>query len=222
MLIYDNFLLRLLRQLLSDWEGTHMKASNALLGVVTVSLALFSSAAFAQMNTSSIYVGGSLGEAQVKDYDCAGLATCEDSDTAWRIFAGYQFNQNFAVELGYHNLGEISAAQPGIGSERAEATAWEIVAVGSWPVTPQFSVYGKAGLYRAETEGSFDLTPIGLGTGSADESNNDITFGFGVRYDATRNLGVRLEWQRYSDVGGGDIGESDIDVLSVGVMFRFQ
>jgi len=42
-----------------------------------------------------------------------------------------------------------------------------------------------------------------------------------VRYDFTRNLGVRAEWQKYQDVGGGDIGESDVDVLSIGAIWKF-
>jgi hypothetical protein len=27
--------------------------------------------------------------------------------------------------------------------------------------------------------------------------------------------------KKYSDVGGGEIGEADVDVISVGVIFRF-
>ena len=57
---------------------------------------------------------------------------------------------------------------------------------------------------------------------SANESNTDLTFGFGLRYDLNKSVGVRAEWQRYGDVGGGDIGgESDVDVISLGVIFRF-
>jgi hypothetical protein len=42
-----------------------------------------------------------------------------------------------------------------------------------------------------------------------------------VRFDFLRNLAVRAEWQRYSDVGSSDIGEADIDVLSLGLLFTF-
>jgi OmpA-OmpF porin, OOP family len=31
----------------------------------------------------------------------------EDSDTAVKLFAGFNFNPNFAVEFGYVDLGEI-------------------------------------------------------------------------------------------------------------------
>jgi hypothetical protein len=32
---------------------------------------------------------------------------------------------------------------------------------------------------------------------------------------------VRAEWQRYSDVGGGDLVEADVDVMSIGVIWKF-
>jgi opacity protein-like surface antigen len=83
------------------------------------------------------------------------------------------------------------------------------------PVANNFSVYGKLGLYRGDTEES---TNFGF---SADETNTDLTFGFGVRYDFGERFAVRGEWQRYQDVGGGDIGESDVDVISVGFLVRF-
>ena len=90
------------------------------------------------------------------------------------------------------------------------------------PVADRFSLYGKLGLYRAETEQKLQVT---LGTltvsDNKTEKNADLTFAFGARFDVTRNLGIRAEWQRYLNVGGGEIGEDDVDVLSVGVLWRF-
>ena len=41
-------------------------------------------------------------------------------------------------------------------------------------------------------------------------------------FDITRNIALRGEWQRYSDFGGGQVGgETDVDVMSLGVMVRF-
>jgi hypothetical protein len=30
-----------------------------------------------------------------------------------------------------------------------------------------------------------------------------------------------MEWQKYPDVGGGNIGESDMDVLRIGTIWKF-
>jgi OmpA-OmpF porin, OOP family len=175
---------------------------------------VFTGAAVAQ--DTGFYAGLSLGQSKADDA-CTGVSglgiSCDDKDTAWKILGGYQFNRNFAVEFGYTDLGEVSASGPG-GSASIETTAFEVVAVGMMPIADKFSIYGKLGMYRGETDAS------GPG-GSISESTTDLTFGVGVRYDFTRNLGVRAEWQKYSDVGGGDIGEADIDVISVGVIWRF-
>jgi OOP family OmpA-OmpF porin len=95
-----------------------------------------------------------------------------------------------------------------------ESKAWELVAVGSWPFADKFSLYGKLGLYRGDT----DASAPGI---SVSETNTDLTYGFGLRWDFTKNLGARLEYQVYKDVGGGDVGESDAEVMSVGVIWKF-
>ena len=179
-----------------------MKSIKALLAIAALA---FAGSAAAQVSLSSAYVGGTIGQAELKDA-CSGVAGCDEKDTAWRILGGYQFNRHFAAELGYHNLGEASA--PGA---TLEASAWELVAVGSYPIVNQLSVYGKLGVYRGELEGP-----------AAEETNTDLTYGVGLQYDVLKNVGVRGEWQRYNKMGGGDIRETDVDVLSVGVIYRFQ
>ena len=175
---------------------------------------------------AGFYLGASIGQSKAKDTcDDSGAFSCDDTDTAWKIFAGYQFNRHLAVEAGYTDLGEVSlSAASATSSVRGtiELSAFELMAVGSFPVADRFSLYGKLGLYRAETEQKLQVT---LGTltvsDNKTEKNADLTFAFGARFDITRNLGVRAEWQRYLDVGGGEIGEDDVDVLSVGLLFRF-
>lgn len=172
----------------------------------------------AQSQDRGFYAGASIGQSDVQD-GCDGLSgvagiSCDDSDSAWKIFGGYRLNPNLAVELGYTDLGEISASGFGVNVS-AESSAWELVGVGSFPINNQFSIYGKLGMYRAETDGRSN---VGV---AADESNTGLTFGFGVAYNFTRAVAVRAEWQKYSDVGGGNVGESDVDVMSVGLVVNF-
>jgi len=192
---------------------SNFKKGFAVLGVA--SAMLVAAPAFAQ--DQGFYAGLTLGQSKQKDA-CDGIgggASCDDKDNAWRILGGYQFNKNLAVELGYNDLGEVSAS--GAFSASIEAKAWEVTAVGSWPFTPQFSAYGKLGLYRGET----DFSTNNPAFGSESETNTDLTYGIGVRWDFTKNLGVRAEYQIYKDLGGGNIGESDVNVISIGGIFRF-
>jgi OOP family OmpA-OmpF porin len=182
-------------------------------------LALFAASA-AGAQEKGFYAGVHIGQAEAKD-TCDGISgptvSCDEKDTSWKILGGYQFTRHFAAELGYSDLGEITASGPG-GTASVEATAFELVGVGMFPIVDRFSVYGKLGLYRGETDANVNTVLL---TTSSSESNTDITFGFGVRYDFGARFGVRAEWQRYQDVGGGDIGEDDIDVLSIGLLLRF-
>ena len=184
------------------------KAGMAILGLAGAMA--FSSAALAQ--DAGFYIGGAFGQAQI-DGTCSGApagVTCDDKDSAWRIFGGYQLNRNFALEIGYANLGEAKASGFGITATQ-EVSAFDVVAVGSIPVADAFSVYGKLGFYsgQAETRNNFGVV--------SDDSGGGVTFGFGVRYDFTRNLGVRAEWQRYAEVGD----DIDVNLVTLGVLFRF-
>jgi OOP family OmpA-OmpF porin len=175
---------------------------------------------------AGFYIGGSIGQSRAKDScDDVTAFSCDDKDTAWKLLAGYQFNRYLAAEIGYTELGEftIGGALSGVSvSGTIEVRAFELVGVGSLPLMERFSAYGKLGAYHAETEATLTgtLGPISISQ-TDKESNTDVTFGFGLRYDFTRNLGIRGEWQRYLDVGGEETGEDDIDVFSVGLIWRF-
>jgi OmpA-OmpF porin, OOP family len=177
----------------------------------------------AQLNMSGVYLGASLGQSKFNDA-CQGSVpagfrvSCDDTDTAWKIFGGYQFTPHIAAEIGYTNLGSAQATATGFGIQSTasvEATALDIVAVGSWPVSQAFSLYGKLGVYHG------DVSVSGGATGgralSGGDSGSDVTFGLGARYDFNRNIAARAEWQRYNGFAG-----SDIDVLSLGVLYRFR
>jgi OOP family OmpA-OmpF porin len=163
------------------------------------------------------YVGGAFGQSSADCEVTAGLS-CDDKDTSWKVFGGYQINRNFAVELGYANLGELTISGGG-ARVTAESTAWDLVGVGIFPINNQFSVYGKLGLYMATVDVSSNVG------GSGDDTTNGVTFGAGVRYNFTRNLGVQAEWQRYGKVEAPSdsalTGDSDLDVMSVGLIYRF-
>jgi len=162
----------------------------------------FAVPAAAQVNMSSVYIGGSIGRADYR--------TADQTDTAWRILGGYQFHPNFAAELGWHHLGQVGS----LGGER-ESRLFELTGIGAFPVAANFSVYGKLGGYYGTSELRSPL-------GSGDDNNGGLTYGFGAQYDIARQVGVRLEWQRYDQVGGSRTGETDIDVLNLGVVYRFR
>ena len=47
-------------------------------------------------------------------------------------------------------------------------------------------------------------------------------FGLGASADIAKNFAVRVEWERFLNVGDKDTtGQSDIDLVSASLVFRF-
>ena len=199
-----------------------MRGSTALTAAMlsAVVLALPSVSMAQARGDTGWYLGASVGQSKARHVNCAGFDSCDSKAAAFGILGGYQINRNFAAELGYHDFGRVTFSAPGV-SGNIKASAAELVGLGAYPFANRFSVYGKLGAYRAEAKLSASLA--GLGSGSLKDRTTDLTFGFGARYDVTRETGVRAEWQRYKNVGGDDTGgKYDIDVISIGLIWRFH
>lgn len=196
-----------------------MKLKHSLVCAALAAAAIVPSAALAQ--DAGFYLGGSIGQSMSRESCDDVPISCNDKDTAFRLFGGYQFNRFVGVELGYADLGTPASANGTVLGVpvrlNVDVTAWDLVAVGTYPIN-RFFLYGKAGLYYADTESS----ATALGTTRTDsDTNTDLTFGAGAGFSITNNLKIRAEWQRYQNVGGDSTGEDDIDVFSVGLLWRF-
>lgn len=152
-----------------------------------------SAGAIAQQQQSGFYVGGDIGNVDFEDED----------DTGFRVSAGYQFNRNFAAEVGY-----VSLFDKRISGANLEVDGFELVGVGKMPLANNFSVYGKLGFLMWDAKAS----AFGI---SDSEDGTDLTYGIGLQYDVSRNFGLRGQWQRY------DVDDADADMFSIGLVYRF-
>jgi OOP family OmpA-OmpF porin len=194
-----------------------MRSARSIVVILTMAAGVSAAPSAQAQGTSPFYVGGSIGQTTASD-GCSGIivpgVTCNDSDTAWRILGGYRVNPNVSVELGYQDLGKVRATGFGVNGE-VTANVWELVAVGTLPLRNRFSLYGKIGGYRGDTE-------LRSNAGfSGSDTNTDLTFGIGARYDLSPQVALRAEYQTYQSVGGDTVGTSDFDVISVGALFNF-
>lgn len=174
----------------------------AILGV----LAALAAAPAAAQEERGIYLGGSAGGGTSKKV-CDGAASCDKNDDAFKFFGGYVFNRNVALELGYADLGDFVAD----GTETS-VRAMDAAALITAPLSERFAIIGRFGAYRSHVESSGVITS---GT-----HNTSFTWGLGVQFNASRNLGLRAEWQHFPDIGGGGTLKDDIDFLSLGVVLR--
>ena len=192
----------------------------ALVPVLGLSAAAFALPAAAQ-NMSAVYIGGGFGQSQFKgacDNVSGAGVSCDDKDTSFRLFGGYQLNRNFAAELGYSDLGKAKVTDP-FGSTELGVTAWDLSAVGMFPVMDALAIFGRLGGYWGEAKLS--------GGASGSKTTTNLVYGLGLQYDFMKNFGVRGEWSRYSKVKAkndatGVEDDGDVDVLGVSVLYRFQ
>ena len=166
---------------------------------------------------TNFYIGANVGQSRFQD-SCDNVpVSCDDKDVAWKAYAGYQFHRNFAVEGGYFNLGSATASGGGISAE-ARVRGWELLGVAIFPVMNQLALYGKLGVAHSRLK----VSGGGFGfAASTTDKSSDFTYGLGAQYSVAPNVAARLEWQRYHSVGDSSTGSDDIDMFSLGVLFKF-
>jgi len=157
-------------------------------------------------------------------------STLDDTDTGFGFAGGYQFNDHFAIEFAYVDLGSIGyrasgTVSDGVDTFDAEAVLGSSVdgavlsVLGILPIGERFSVYGRAGLSLLDAKGTARITIDGASQRASQSSQkSDPMFGVGAEYNLTRHIAIRLAWDRYRDVGTEDVaGDTDADLFSLGV-----
>ena len=175
--------------------------------------------AFAQQEKGG-YFGFSVGTTHYGALYQGASTACDSSDTGFRAFGGYQLHRNFGLELGIASLGKAPPNESVSRTARdvkAEATGIDFLALGFVPLGEQVRLYGKLGVYSAlvKTTGRTSLIGIPLET-EEDDRFSGATFGAGIEFRLAPRFALRGDWQRYNN-----LGESSLDVASVGVLLRF-
>lgn len=164
------------------------------------------------------YAGASVGTTKISDdgFDSIGVDV-DDSDTGFKIFGGYSFNENFAVEVSWFDLGEVSGRidDPFFGDITFDVGVSGLNGsiVGRLPVSETFALFGKLGVASYDLDGH--ATVGGFGSGSDSQSETDMTYGIGGALSFGGQWEVRVEYEAIS------VDDGDANMLSVGGMFRF-
>jgi OmpA-OmpF porin, OOP family len=193
------------------------------LGALSAAIGLAASPMVLAQQPQGVYLGGAFGQSKLNDgcNDVRGafapfggtLASCDETDTGWKIYGGYQVNRHFAIEASYINWGELAGNGTLVGipvTVTGEATSFGIAAMGILPLNERFSLFGKAGVLSTDVK----VTIAGGGiTSSDDDDSTELHIGVGGLFNFGRGWAVRAEWERAQD--------SKLDLLSIGVQYRF-
>lgn len=170
------------------------------------------------------YLGMGFGQSSADivplDFGAGVVSTVSDTDTAIKLFGGFEFSNSLSMEVGYTHFGEMSVDYTGTfdAYETAETSTTYVAVVGSIPLGNAASLFGKVGISSWYMDYSYSESGLFI---DASASGVDPMFGVGLQFNAA-NLSVRAEFERYLDIGDQyTIGQSDVDVLSVSGMLWF-
>ncbi|CAN5688472.1 porin OmpA [soil metagenome] len=201
-------------------------------------LAMSSAQAQTQDSEPGYYYGGlSVGQSTSRIDDeritanlaTAGLATTsmslDERDTAFKLFGGYQFNRNWALEAGYFNLGKFgytSTTSPaGTLHGQIKLQGFNLDVVGTLPLSERFSAIGRVGVQVADARDSFSGTgAVQVLSPNPSKRDTNYKLGIGLQYAFSPSLLVRAEAERYriNDAVGN---RGDINMFSVTLIIPF-
>ena len=221
-------------------------------------LVLAGSAGLAHAADGGFYLGAGYGRAdyadglagQIRsayagrsDYAVESAALTDRNDQAWKLTLGYRFLPWLGAELSYADAGKAASAYvlvpkpllnagPVSASGRYDLHGTSLALVGEWPVGANFALSARAGLvasrlgYREISRAvNGDTFPF---RGPSD-SNTGALAGLGLAWRLAPQWDLRLDWDRWFDVGTRfDVQEDTngrfghVDLYTVNLLYRFD
>ena len=165
---------------------------------------LFTSlAAQAQSPLQGAYIGGSVGAGRY-DGSVPGPTLTDRTNTGGKLYLGYSFTPNWALEAGYVELGKFRGSAADV-----RASGAYLDGVGTFPVGNNFSVLGRLGAFNGKLDSS----------AAGSDRSTQLKLGAGLQYNLSPRTAVRAEWERYRFDALGS--RSNTDFYSVGLQYRF-
>ncbi|MXX76008.1 MAG: porin family protein [Holophagales bacterium] len=190
--------------------------STAAPGALALVMLLTASPAAAERE---LYFGFHLGRTDVEVNADDALDQILDGDGNSRAYEiGFRFNDNFAVEAGYHDLSEVDGAvrpcAEGVPCSdipiRGKINVLSVAIVPQYAITGRISVFAKVGIvsWGADLEDALDDFDVTLD----DLDEEDLVYGVGAEFQLLGRLSLV---GRFESIGG------DIETVSVGARIGF-
>ncbi len=140
-------------------------------------------------------------ETNIYKYPTLTYTEFDDEDNGFTIFLGYDYNERFAVELGYSDLGETKVSVSDSGGLTADHDTVVMTVAGllkTDPIAENIVLFVKAGLARIHDDEEIS----GASTNKTDIKTNDIFYGLGINYELPNGLIVRGLYEDYGETDG--------------------
>lgn len=196
---------------------------------------------------AQVFFGGTAGRSSTDDYEFGTTDSNrhqDDSDTAWSLFVGYQWNPYFATTIAYTDLGSLQASgtidggEGGGGSigytDKISATAMDVSAIGILPFSTfasedsfigRFSLFAEVGLSLWDQ----DVNCVACDGGSdfkGGDTGSSVLLGGGLSMRVTEGLRLHARYASYPDIGNRDPHdtghEQDWDFWGIGATWSIR
>jgi hypothetical protein len=177
------------------------------IGITAAALLALFAASVAGAEESGFYVGAGIGksEVEVDDVDFDG------DDTSFKVFAGYAFSPNLALEGAYFDGGTADETF-GPAVVEAEVSGFNASVVGSIPLGDVFTLFGRIGFaaYDVDVTGRIGNNTVA----SISDSDEDLSYGFGGAFTIGK-FQLRAEYESIDASGGS------FNTMSLNGLYRF-
>lgn len=183
---------------------------NNLKKTAIAAVALLAISPLSAQADGSFYVGGSVGSASLtEDFDGFDV---DASSTAFRLIAGWQFNEYISAEAGYHQFGAFEQrfdVNGEILNVSLKADGFTLGATGAIPLGERFSLYGRAGSFF--WDGDADINNVSQAT----PEDTNLYIGLGAKF------AFNYRWALVADYTNYALEDTDGKVVSLGVTLSF-
>ena len=135
-----------------------------------------------------MYVGGGIGDfsSELDQYNGANI-NFDESNTAYKLFVGYRFNQFFGAQFDLLDLGS-SDSRVGVQNLDIDTGGYALRFEGTIPLA-FVELYATAGLVFSDVEANLGATEL------FDESDNDPVYSVGIGFEIAERAVLRLEYE---------------------------
>ncbi len=184
------------------------------------SLLLITSLIVVPSASAQLTIGGTSGQSKWSSACNKGTVQCDKNANAYKIFATYDINKNFAIEASLFSLGKLEVnarTANGRTYATADATGFELASVLKQNITKDFDAFAKLGLAHVSV-GTNENAPL-LFFMAAETTSTQPVAGLGLTYKINENIALRGEFEIRRTKLGNE--KNTIHNLSVGVQYSF-
>lgn len=194
--------------------------------------------AFSAQAEEGGYMGLGLGYATQKlDLELDSDVKAHTGKLGAKIYGGYQFNENFAVEGAYHYLNKSKitwdlsdAGETSNGFLTTQGHVFSAAAVGILPLSPDFSLFGKLGAALYASKSTYqDTYNDGVTVENEHDSTRHTTLtpvvGIGAEYKIDKNMALRFEYENFGKPKLSSESTTKmkrVDMFSIGLRSTFN